>query len=501
MPHAADQILTVAQMRAAEEGLIAAGISVDELMQIAGRGAAEWVWRIAAHRAVTVLCGPGNNGGDGYVIAEALRERGCKVAVVAATEPKTDAARKARALYQGEVLPTDHLPKGDVLVDCLFGSGLTRPLSEDHAALLTRLAASHCWRVAVDVPSGIECDSGMLLNADLPDFDLTVALGAWKFAHFLMPASAMMGALRLVEIGVEQVPGAAARLARPRLTTPSADAHKYRRGLLAVIGGAMPGAALLAALAAQGGGAGYVKLLLGMGSAHPSTSSGRAELGKNPNTTPAHPEPVEGRAQTPAPPDLVIDSRPLSEALSDTRINALLSGPGLGRDDDARERLAEALASDIPAVLDADALVLLGSQQLAVRTAPLIATPHEGELAALERAFDLDGNGSKPQRTLALARAGRMIVVAKGPDTVIAAPDGRLACAPRASSWLSVAGTGDVLAGAIASRLAAGADPFAAACEGVWLHGEAARLAPPAFSAAMLAATIRSAYAAACEPD
>ena len=497
MPHAADQILTAAQMRAAEEGLIAAGISVDELMQTAGRGVAEWVWRIAAHRAVTVLCGPGNNGGDGYVIAEALRERGCKVVVVAATEPKTDAARKARALYQDEVLPTDHLPQGDVLVDCLFGSGLTRPLSEDHAALLTRLAASHCWHVAVDVPSGIECDSGILLNADLPDFDLTVALGAWKFAHFLMPASATMGALRLVEIGVEQVPGAAARLARPHLTAPSADAHKYRRGLLAVIGGAMPGAALLAALAAQGGGAGYVKLLLGMGSAHPSTGSGRADLGKKP----AHPEPVEGRAPTLAPPDLVIDSGPLAEALSDSRLNALLIGPGLGRDGQARERLAEALAADIPAVLDADALVLLGSQQLAARTAPLIVTPHEGELAALERAFDLDGNGSKPQRTLALARAGRMIIVAKGPDTVIAAPDGRLTCAPRASSWLSVAGTGDVLAGAIASRLATGADPFAAACEGVWLHGEAARLAPPAFSAAMLAATIRSAYAAACEPD
>ena len=497
MPHAADQILTAAQMRAAEEGLIAAGISVDELMQIAGRGAAEWVWRITAHRAVTVLCGPGNNGGDGYVIAEALREHGCKVVVVAATEPKTDAARKARALYRGEVLPTDHLPKGDVLVDCLFGSGLTRPLSEDHAALLTRLAASHCWRVAVDVPSGIECDSGILLNAGLPSFDLTVALGAWKFAHFLMPASATMGALRLVPIGVEPLAGAAARLARPSLSIPAADAHKYRRGLLAVIGGAMPGAALLSAEAAQGAGAGYVKLLPGMGSAHPSTSSGRADLGKKP----AHPEPVEGRAPTLAPPDLVIDSRPLSEALLDSRLNALLIGPGLGRDGQARERLADALAADIPAVLDADALVLLGSQQLAARTAPLIATPHEGELAALERAFDLDSNGSKPQRTLALARAGRMIVVAKGPDTVIAASDGRLTCAPRASSWLSVAGTGDVLAGAIASRLATGADPFAAACEGVWLHGEAARLAPPAFSAAMLAATIRSAYAAACEPD
>ncbi len=481
MPRAHDQILSVAQMRAAEQGLIAAGIAVDELMQAAGRGAAEWVWRIAAHRAVTVLCGPGNNGGDGYVIAQALRQRGGKVVVVAATEPKTDAARKARSLYQGEVVPSDHLPKGEILVDCLFGSGLTRPLSGNHLALLGRLAASHPQRIAIDVPSGIECDSGMLLNADLPDFDLTIALGAWKFAHFLMPASAAMGALRLVEIGVEQVPGAAARLAWPSLSVPAADAHKYRRGLLAVIGGAMPGAALLAAQAAQGAGAGYVKLLSDMGSARPSTGS--------------------VRAQTPAPPDLVIDSRPLSEALLDGRINALLVGPGLGRSDDSAERLLAAIAVDRPMVLDADGLMLLTALRIAGRAAPIIATPHEGEMIALEQSLRCPGTGTKPDRALALAKASNMIIVAKGPDTVIAAPDGRIVCAPRASSWLSVAGTGDVLAGTIASRLATGAEPFAAACQGVWLHGEAARLAPPAFSATMLAATIRSAYAAACEPD
>ena len=447
MPRAHDQILSAAQMRAAEEGLIASGISVDQLMQTAGRGVAEWVWRIAAHRAVTVLCGPGNNGGDGYVIAQAMRERGGKVVVVAATEPKTDAARKARSLYQGEVLPFDHLPKGDILVDCLFGSGLIRPLSDNHLAVLGRLAASHPKRVAIDVPSGIECDSGMLLNSGRPTFDLTIALGAWKFAHFLMPASATMGALRLVPIGVAPTAGAAELLSRPGLSAPGADAHKYRRGLLAVIGGAMPGAALLAAEAAQGAGAGYVKLF--------------------------------AAADPAGPPDLVIEPRPLAEALLDSRIAALLVGPGLDRDGHARKRLAEALASDIPAVIDADALVLLVSSLLTGRTAALIATPHEGELVLLERTFRLDGSGAKPQRALALARAANMIVVAKGPDTVIAAPDGRLACAARASSWLSTAGTGDVLAGAIASRLATGAEPFAAACEGVWLHGAAAQIVGP----------------------
>ncbi len=497
MPRPADQILSVAQMRGAEEALIAAGISVDELMQIAGRGAADYVWRIAAHRRVTVLCGPGNNGGDGYVIAEAIHERGGKVCVVAATEPKTDAARNARALYQGEVLGPDGDPHGDILVDCLFGSGLTRPLLAEHAALLARLAASHRQRIAVDVPSGVQSDNGLLLNEGLPEFDLTISLGAWKFAHFLMPASAMMGALRLVGIGVEAVDGAAMVVPRPHFAAPAADAHKYRRGLLAVVGGDMPGAAMLAAQAAQGAGAGYVKLLAccGESSRGASTSSARAGVGFDASKKPARPELVEGPQLT-SPPDLVTSNAPLAEAIADIRIAALLIGPGLGRHAESRERLVTTLAAKAPAVLDADALVLLAPRLLAERSAPLIATPHEGELASLERAFACDGSGSKVERASALAKASGMVIVAKGPDTIIAAPDGRLTCAPRASAWLSTAGTGDVLAGAIASRLATGAEPFAAACEGVWLHGEAARLCGPAFTAGQLASTVSAAYAA-----
>ncbi len=463
MPRANDQILTAAQMRGAEDALIAASTSVDALMQIAGRGAADYVWRMAGGRAVTVLCGPGNNGGDGYVIAEAIRERGGAVQVIAAAEPKTAAARTARGLFGGAALGPEAECHGEVFVDCLFGSGLVRPLAADHLALLQRLAASHAHSVAVDLPSGVDADRGLPLNDDLPSYDLTVALGAWKFAHYLMPASALMGALRLVPISVGPVAGAAEAIARPQLCAPAADAHKYTRGLLGVVGGAMPGAALLSALAAQGAGAGYVKLLADSGA---------------------------------APADLVIDRTPLAEALTDTRYGALLVGPGLGRDGAARERLAIALSEPIPAVIDADALVLLGARHLTERAASLIATPHEGELIALERAFDCLGSGSKVERARALAQASGMVIVAKGPDTVIAAPDGRTALAPRASSWLSTAGTGDVLAGAIASRLAAGADPFAAACEGVWLHGEAARLCPPAFTAGQLAAAVRSAYSA-----
>ena len=458
MRQSADQILTAAQMRSAEEALIAAGTSVDELIQRAGRGAAEWVWRVAAHRPVTVLCGPGNNGGDGYVIAEAIRERGGRVSLIAVTQPKTEAARTARALYQGEVFGPDAHPAGEVLVDCLFGSGLARPLCGEHAALLSRLAARHRHAIAIDVPSGIEADSGRLLADSLPHFDLTISLGAWKFAHFLMPASAVMGSLRRVDIGVASVDGAAFCLKRPKLHAPAADSHKYRRGLLAVVGGAMPGAAILSALAAQGAGAGYVRL-----------------LSQQPASLPA---------------DLVGDDGPLADTLLDKRIAAVLAGPGLGRHADSRERLATALAAGVPAVLDADALVLLGARGLAERSAPVIATPHEGELAALERAFGCAGFGSKVERAAELARVSGMIIVAKGPDTVIAAPGGRIACAPRGLSWLSVAGTGDVLAGVIASRLACGDEAFAAACAGVWLHGEAARLCNSAFTARQLAAAV-----------
>ena len=458
-----EQVLTVAQMRAAEEDLIRAGSSVDALMQIAGRGAAEWVWRMAGHHPVTVLCGPGNNGGDGYVIAEALRERGGKVRVVAAVEPKTDAARNARALYLGEVLGPGAEVHGDVLVDCLLGSGLVRPLSAELFALLTRLAAQHHRTIAVDLPSGVESDSGVALNPGLPVNQLTIALGAWKQAHFLMPAAAAMGALRLVGIGCAAVPGAPGVIARPPIGTPDAETHKYRRGLLAVVGGAMSGAAELACAAAMGAGAGYVRLC----------SDGRA---------------VQPRAAA-----LVVDARPLTEALADDSIAATLVGPGLGRDAAARGRLEAALATGHRLVLDADALVLMRRGDNASSG---VATPHDGELAALEGAFGLDGIGTKLDRARALAQATGLVILAKGPDTVIAAPDGRAAFAHRASVWLSTAGTGDVLAGIVASRLATGLAPFEAASEAVWLHGEAARLAGKAFSADDLAAHVQPAYAA-----
>ena len=464
MAQVSERILTVAEMRAAEETLIDHGESVVSLMQTAGQGAAEWVWRMAGQRHVTVLCGPGNNGGDGYVIAEALRRRDVPVRVVAAMEPATPAARNAHSEYKGEVVAAASGITGDVLVDCLFGSGLTRPLSDGLMLMLCTLAEHHTRRIAIDMPSGVASDSGQRLNHGLPTYNLTLALGAWKFAHWLMPACADMGLRRLVPIGVEDDGGPARLLARPLLHRPAVDAHKYRRGLLAIIGGAMPGAGLLAAHAAMHAGAGYVKLFA------------QGALGN-------------------APADLVVSHAPLGDALSDDRQTALLIGPGLGRDGFAKRRLEQVLEHDRPSVLDADALMVLEPEMLEGRTATVVATPHAGELANLCDAYAVSGK-CKLEQARNLAAASGMVIVAKGPDTIIAGPDGDLRIAPPASSWLSTAGTGDVLAGIIASRLATGSDPLDAAGEGVWLHARAAEIAGPAFTAGELAACVPQAVGA-----
>ena len=457
------QVLSAAQMRAAEQALFDGGMNVTELMEVAAFGAADWIRRIAAGRAVTVLCGPGNNGGDGYVIARLLRRAGNAVTVLAPLAPSTEAASEARRRWDGPVATADGGVQGEVLVDCLFGSGLSRPLVAEHALLLRDLGARHNYRVAVDVPSGIASDSGAVLNDRLPAYDLTLALGAWKYAHWRLPGRSLMGQMRLVPIGIGAVAGATQLVERPRLTAPGAESHKYLRGLVGIVAGAMPGASQLAAAAAQRAGAGYVKLLA-------------------PEAAPA------------APPELVVETALLAETLADPRMAAVLVGPGLGRDGAARAALVEALRHARAAVLDADALTLLAPDMLA-SDIPLLATPHDGELATLCRNFGVIAD-NRQDRALALAKVSGIVVLAKGPDSLIAAPDGRLALAPPAPSWLSVAGTGDVLAGIAASRMATGANPFTAACQAVWLHGEAARRAGPAFTPTQLAERVSEALAA-----
>ena len=468
---AAESILTVAQVQVAEQALFDAGMEPYALMQRAGRAAAEWVWRICAGRSVTVLCGPGNNGGDGYVIAQKLHERGCEVAVLAAFDPTTEDAKRAKQDFAGRILPASADRTADVFVDCLFGSGQNRPLSQQLAATISNLRDRHDRAIAVDLPSGIGSDCAELFN-DIRAFDATLALGAWKWAHWAMPTAPLMGRRTLLDIGLGELGNGTKVLQRPHFTSPGHDAHKYTRGLVAIVAGGMPGAASLCARAAQFGGAGYVKLL------------------------------ADGRDSISVPDSIVLDSGNISRSLSDERIGAVGIGPGLGRDGTAAALLEEVLGAvgDTPAVLDADALHLLTPELRSRIGGALVLTPHEGELRALETAFacDLPETRDRPekvQRAQAVARATEAIVVAKGADTTVCDRGDRVAVAPSAPSWLATAGTGDVLAGLVGSRLATGAEAFEAACEAVWLHGEAARIHGPMLTADSLIKHLPQAFA------
>lgn len=447
-------ILSAAQMRAAEERAIAAGSTLEGLMAGAGQAVAEQVRRLAAGAEVLVICGPGNNGGDGYVAAAALRRAGHAVRVAALAEPTTAAAAAARNGWLGPVETMAKSAAAPVMVDALFGIGLTRRLSEDVCHSATGLIRAARLSVAVDVPSGVSTDDGADFS-DLPPVSLTLALGAVKPAHVLQPSSARCGDVRLLDIGIQAE--SSVRVAGvPKLHAPHPGAHKYSRGLVAVIAGRMPGAAALAASAAGHGGAGYVRLL---GSA------------------------------TDRLPHAIVRQRFSADALADARIGAVLVGPGLGRDEVAHERLRAALACGRALVIDGDALHMLGEEPARV---PTILTPHAGEFAHL---FG-DLGGSKIERAQEAARRSNAVVVFKGADTAIAAPDGRATVHFRAPSWLATAGTGDVLAGIIAAQLAAGSDVFTAAVNGVWLHAEAARLSGPAFVADDLVAHVPAALGA-----
>ena len=433
-------ILTAEEMRSAEAACIAAGTPVETLMERAGRAAAEAIWRFAGPLPALVLCGPGNNGGDGYVVARELAKRGMPVRVAALAEPKSGAARAARESWTGPVGTIAEAEAAPLLIDALFGTGLGRPLDQDLTLHLLGLAARARVRVAVDLPSGVATDDGAILSP-VPDCDLCVTFQTLKPSHLLQPAARHMGRIVVADIGIR----AASRLGeigRPSLRAPGPDDHKYRRGYVALLAGAMPGASALAAAAALRAGAGYVRLF-----ADDSVASVPAAVVQSPG------ERFE----------------------RDDRIGALALGPGLGTGEQGRRLLEAALASRLPLVLDADALNLLAEFRHPTLDEIPILTPHGGEFARL---FGRIG-GSKVDQARAAAERFRSVIVYKGADTVVAAPDGRAAISPRTPHWLASAGTGDVLTGIIAARRAAGLDPFDAACAGVWLQGRAAELAGP----------------------
>lgn len=431
-------------MRAAERAAADAGTPLAALMERAGDALARLAWRMASGRPVHILAGPGNNGGDGYVAARRLAELGATVTVSALAPPGTELARAAAARWSGPVTPLDsEAMSGGLLVDCLFGTGLNRSLDPAVAEALCRHAASAARILAADLPSGVDSDSGALLGCPMRA-DVTLAFGALKPAHLLFPAAAHVGRVEVADIGVD-AQSLIRTAAMPTLAGPDHAAHKYARGLVAVVAGRMGGAAELSARAALRSGAGYVRLI--------------------------------GSSLPPASPHAIV-RQPWrdGEALGDARINAIVIGPGLGQGEEAAARFAAACATGKPLVIDADALALIGDAAL---DQPAILTPHPGEFARLASSM----HGDKIAATQALAARCHAVVVHKGPDTVIAAPDGRVAIASPGNSWLSTAGTGDVLAGIAGAMLARGLPPFEAAQAAVLLHQRAAARAHPGFAA------------------
>lgn len=429
-------ILTAEATRSAEQRAIDGGTSVEELMERAGTALAEAVYRFAGPTPALVLCGPGNNGGDGYVAARHLAARGVQVRIAALSEPKSSAAKGARSQWHGEVERLSESTAGEPLViDSLFGTGLKCGLEDAVVKQLSRLCKAALVSIACDVPSGVETDTGAELSP-VPRFGMTVTFGALKPAHLLHPAMQKCGRLVLADIGI-QADSSWHEIGRPSLPALDPGGHKYDRGLVHALAGAMPGAIALSAKAAARAGAGYVRV---------STSRPIEEL----------PSAI-----------VQIDNAPVN----DERIGCLLVGPGLG---DIPQVLTLALTSKAPKVIDADAIIYLGEPER-LKGQDAIITPHEGEFRKLF------GNlsGSKPERALEAAHRTDAVVVYKGPDTLVASPDGRLGFAPHAHPWLASAGTGDVLAGIIAAMRARGMAAFEAACAGVWLHGRAADIAGP----------------------
>ncbi len=506
------ELLTPAEMARADALTIAAGTPGYELMLRAGSNvaaAAADLLRRGEGRRIAVFCGPGNNGGDGYVAARILREQGFDVRLGALGDPRAlrgDAA-SAHADWPGEVLAAQALDprEADLVIDALFGAGLSRPLDGAALELVRKINASGVPVLAVDVPSGVDGANGAIGPASgrvCVQARETVTFFRLKPGHVLLPGRLACGEVLLTQIGIEAGVLAEIRprtflnaevLWRGKFPIPSANGHKYSRGHLVVASGPAThtGAARLAARAGLRVGAGLV-----------TVASPKDALAENAaHLTAIMPRQVEG-------PD------PWRRLLADRRFTAVVLGPGFGVGEATRAIVAAILGEVAQGggrrfglVLDADALTSFSGEAASLASLigggiEVVLTPHEGEfnrlfnrkvdetnvsrgvgasssaetLAEAEQPSDLP---NKIDRACAAARLAGAIIVYKGPDTVVAAPDGRACIARNAPPWLATAGSGDVLAGLIGGLLAQGMPAFEAAACAVWLHGEAAHLFGP----------------------
>ncbi len=462
------ELLTPAEMAEADRLTIAAGTPGIELMETAGRAVADVVARSPLGARIAIACGPGNNGGDGFVAARILAGRGYRVqlGLLGGLDRLKGDAALAAAAWRGEVVSLAELDfhGSGVIVDALFGAGLDREIGGEAARAIETINRSGARIVAVDLPSGIQGETGQVLGVAVRATE-TVTFFRAKPGHVLMPGRVHVGRLTVADIGIRETvleriaPKAA--LNRPEAWLPSlpvlkVDGHKYDRGHAVVVSGGMTqtGAARLAAHAALRSGAGLVTLAsppdaLAVNAAHLTAVMLKRMDG------------ADG----------------LAALLSDRRLNAVGLGPGLGAIEVARPLVEAALASPAAVVLDADGLSAFKAEpqqlfaRIAGRPAPVVMTPHDGEFARLFP--DLAALPGKLDRARQAAARSGAVVLLKGADTTVADPFGRAMIADNAPPYLATAGSGDTLAGIILGLVAEGMPAFEAAGAAVWLHGEA----------------------------
>jgi hydroxyethylthiazole kinase-like uncharacterized protein yjeF len=475
-------------MKLIDEDAAASGLDPFRLMQNAGEALAALALRLYPEALrFAVLCGPGNNGGDGYVAARALEASGAAVQVfgLGHETARGDAAR-ALGEWTGGVtaLPDYRCQPGDVVIDAIFGAGLSRDVPPEVARIIAEVTANSVPVIAADVPSGLDGETGEVRGSAFAARH-TMTFMTRKPGHLLLPGRELCGLVHVFDIGIPKrlVAARAGQLWEnspamfaPGLSAPTAGSHKYARGHVAVFSGgpASSGAARLSAMAALKAGAGAVTL------AAPADAMA---------VNAAHLNAVMLREA---------DSRTIRAMLSDHRVSAFVAGPGYGVGPALRELALTLLVK--PTVLDADALTSFASEPRtlfeAIRAggATVIMTPHEGEFGRLFPDIASAG-GSKVERARKAAARSGAVIVYKGADTVVAAPDGRAVINTNAPPDLATAGSGDVLAGIAAAMLAHGMEPFEAACAAVWVHGEAGAIAGRGLTAETLLEVIAQAFA------
>nr|WP_244532339.1 NAD(P)H-hydrate dehydratase [Methylocapsa palsarum] len=449
-------------MDSADNLTVSRGANESELMESAGRAVSVAVGTRWLMRPVTVLCGPGNNGGDGFVAARHLADAGwpVKLALLGLRDKLADEAARAACLWSGPIEPftPNCLDGAGIVVDAIFGSGLSRPVAGPAREMLEALKTRRIPTCAIDVPSGLDGANGNVLGAVAPA-DLTVTFFRKKPGHLLFPGRGLCGDVVVADIGIQtavlDVINARTWENGPEIWLdvypwPEPESYKYERGQVLILGGeAITGASRMTAAAAARAGAGMVTL-----------------------AAPAKVWSIYAASLL----DTIVrsfDSLAEFEALlADVRRNVFAIGPGAGVGPSTRQYVLSALATKRAIVLDADALTSFAEAPEDLFEAirgPCVLTPHAGEFMRL---FHCEGD--KLQRTRSAANQCNAVVLLKGPDTVIAAPDGRAIINSNAPAQLATGGSGDVLTGFVAALLAQGMEPFEAAAAAAWLHGAAA---------------------------